>query len=242
MVSVIAACNIIRARAQRGYADGPDHPFQLLVESITGSWRVSRTISQFKHFALSLELAFPVEAGKRGSGRILPALPSLTTRRLLWPRDPALPPKALDEFLRRLLMLPPYISRSRIVIDFLLPTEEEMVSTGGLTRSISSSSHSFSDRSDLVQISDQAAEMIITLAIDGPDRRHPMELEGRHDGWASFAELDRRLRRRWGASYLGLAYRDPEGELIDVRDDEDLQIAKNLLGPNLEILALTTSK
>lgn len=118
-----------------------------------------------------------------------------------------------------------------------------MVSTSELTRSISSSSHSFSDRSDSVQTPDQAAEMIITLAIDSPGRRrHPMELGGRHDGWVSFAELDRRLRRRLGASYLGLAYRDLEGELVDVRDDEDLRIAKDLLGPYLEILALTTSK
>lgn len=234
--TVVAACHIVRARVQGRGPDGPGCIFQLLVESITGSWRVSRTITQLNHFISSLDQAFPIEAGRKGSDRILPSIPMMSRTKMHWSMGKKAWiafTEALSELLRGLLMLPPYISRSRMVIDFLLPMEEEMYPTS-LSRSISSSSQSFSDgRSEISQISNVTTEST-TVRIKHSGRQYVLEI----GTGGSFTELDRRLRRRLGAPYLGLAYYDLDHELISVRDDEDFEIAEGLLGTNLEILAL----
>lgn len=84
-------------------------------------WELSRFYQNFYDFQISLLQEFPKEADSNGGTRILPYMPGPVTyvtdaisngRR-----------ESLNDYVKKLLLLPPYISKCRLVCDLFAPRE-----------------------------------------------------------------------------------------------------------------------
>lgn len=98
--------------------------FELTATGPIGSWRLLRRKNDVLKFSLQIEKAFPLEAGLRGHPRYLPSLQMPTRWTLFWKSDRSYAQfcaRRVSRFFEELLFMSPYISRSRCVLEFLLP-------------------------------------------------------------------------------------------------------------------------
>lgn len=230
----IVACIISRSKVVDVCLDSSI--CRLLVEGLHQSWRIERSFHDFHVLSFQLMHAFPSEAGKRGYERILPACPIPKRLEHLFSRTETLKHAMkgkLDEFCRLLFSLAPYISRSRLVLDFFLPRSADAALTLApllgsssfeslsiRTRSIYSGSNGTSSTSDLdvsrVLIKVVAKGQIITIE---------------HDEYESGKQFFEKVKKRLKVSTsIALYYFDPQCEKIHITDLEDLALAIAILG------------
>jgi len=86
-------------------------------------WELSRYYQNFYDFQIKLLQAFPTEAGngENGGQRILPYMPGPVT--YVTEHISNMRRESLDDYVKRLLNLPPYISRSDIVKELFAPRD-----------------------------------------------------------------------------------------------------------------------
>lgn len=234
----IVPCHISRAKLVS--VDSDLSSCQLLVEGLHQTWRVERRFRDFQVLSFQLAHAFPAEAGKRGHERILPECPiPKKLERLFRGRatfDVSLKDK-VDAFCHQLLSLPPYISRSRLVLEFFLPRSADATLTlFPLRRSLSLESMSLRTGS----ICSESSESAGNRNFDDEPVLVKVALRGRmalfeHDGYEGGLHLLERIRTRLptDGTTLSLHYFDDECDKIHVEDVEDLEIAMIILGKSI---------
>jgi len=75
-------------------------------------WRLYRFYADFCDLQIALLNDFPKEGGDEGTPRILPLLPGVVTNSIQW---------MFDEYIRKLLSMPPHISKCPLVRQFFAP-------------------------------------------------------------------------------------------------------------------------
>lgn len=246
MTLVVAGCQISRARAiNADFSEKKNPLFELLVETVTGTWRVKKSLMEFRHFSESLELAFPVEAGQRGHPRILPVCRVGNKVLIFWssPKKKALKLRqAVDHFCRELLYLPPYISRARLVLNFFLPgnkdpfTESPLdhlgVNSSGLEQ-MSLGSFTLSSMSLLSYQGDSKASVLELCRVKIRYGEECVIVD--YDPEGSFPIFLRSIIVKLNVKLdeVFITYLDKEGDWIDVLDKDDLNAAIILFGKTL---------
>lgn len=87
-------------------------------------WELSRVYQDFYDFQINLLREFPEEAGNTGKTRILPFMPgpvTYVTHQISHGRR-----QNLDEYIKKLLMMPPYISRHHFVRQLFAPRDGDV--------------------------------------------------------------------------------------------------------------------
>lgn len=226
MSSMIASCIINKAKAIKVTCWRGSRMVEILVESRAGSWRLLRSQSDIGLLVRNLNFIFPVEAGRRGQPRSLPTFRVLSDAFKFWVSLLAKEELFLSRcntFLNGLLSLPPYISRSRCVLEFLLPWRnrdepaiviDECPYQRSLTarESLAESKGQLSMRTMKFKIVNDTDTIVVCYY-------SPVEL----DYVMLVADVVRKLALE--RESLRLAYRDPDGDIIQIRDDDDLQVA-----------------
>lgn len=247
MSTVVAGCHILRAKVLRyEQGEGSDAAFEILVDNISGTWKVLKDKLDFRRLISQLDVVFPVEGGARGHERILPTAPSELSSLTFWQSArklvERLVPK-LDDYMRELLFLPPYISRSLIVLDFLLPSHAESPlvlsildneSGGGKEKEdyAPSTSHSYSSSKI---IPDALFTGFIRIKVRCSSEMAVVE----YDLESSFQTFLKCAQKKFQMTFdpAVFSYKDPAGDTVLVEDDEDLQSAVALLGRKLVLNA-----
>ncbi|PJF17518.1 NADH:ubiquinone oxidoreductase 18.4kD subunit [Paramicrosporidium saccamoebae] len=251
MSSVVAGCQISKARTlQADITDRNNPHLELLIENLTGSWHLRKSLSSFQKLSESLKVIFPVEAGRRGHRRILPSCPA--TKRVLMilssPSKMVLKLRqAVDKYCRDLLILPPYISRTRVVLDFFLPTEHDSHSEIPRMTEIPSTPSRTNSLLDRVSLHSNVPSLSMTnsskrsLSIAQSQIRVKVKCRGdilafEYDPGCSFELVDRLIKEKSGIpedSSLSLTFKDKDGDSIQVGDNEDLYAAVSIYGRKL---------
>jgi hypothetical protein len=244
MTSVVAGCQIVRARTlECDLSDKRNPIFELLVENLTGTWHLRKTLLDIRTFTVDLGRAFPVEAGEKRHGRIIPECPSLGGMAILAsPKTKVkLLRRSVDGFCKTLLNLPPYISRSRIVLDFFLTNSESAMLDN---RAPSIQAPLAVDRASVQSCSISSASSRShknsSQQYVGPMHRVKVKYCQEYklvdyDPSSKFEVYLRSILTKHGISKetVDLAYRDEDGDLILVNDNEDLDVAISIFGRTL---------
>ncbi|TGZ82574.1 hypothetical protein EX30DRAFT_190928 [Ascodesmis nigricans] len=110
------------------------------------SWALRRYYEDFYDFQIAILDEFKEEAGHTGQPRILPYMPGPVT--YVTDTISAARRASLDDYIKKLLSMPPYISRSRLVKLLFAPRPGDVEVTGRTQHRESSGSHQSSDSSE----------------------------------------------------------------------------------------------
>lgn len=226
MSTMIASCIISKAKAIKFTGWRASRMVEILVESRAGSWRLLRSQSDICLLVRNLNFIFPVEAGRRGQPRSLPTFRVLSDAFRFWASLLAKEELFLSRcntFLNALLSLPPYLSRSRCVLEFLLPwrTRDEpaiVIDEYPYQRSLTA-------RESFAESKGQPSMRTIKFKITSDTDiivicyYSPVELD------YAMLVADVAWKLTLDRESLRLAYKDPEGDIIQISDDDDVQVA-----------------
>lgn len=264
MSTVIAGCMISGVKVPHTcFTDGNSYIAQIQIQNLSGSWNILKTKAEFKQFERQLTQVYPNEAGLRGHKRFLPILPRSRTFAWVWKSADARNTELaglLQAYLREIASLPPYISRSRIVLDFLLPHTGPSGS-GEIPLHLASSIQMAKNSSINIPTIGSMSESTTTDNVMTESDQAEVPCEDQLQTSSSLLPEKMRIKIRKGENVLAVdydpdcpmniflkmletkagsvfapgdwSYIDQDGDLLLISDLEDLKVAISFLGSGL---------
>lgn len=240
VTAIVAGCCISRAKGvSLEYLSSKKYSIHLFIESLTGNWHLLKTRDEISKFSKMLDLAFPAEAGKRGHERCLPVRPKASTLLAMLRGQEKMESELKEELLLyfgRIVGLPAYISRSRLVLEFFLPPEFDASPTGGESelgsRPASTIGETITLSHDDCVPSLQPESLIpsrVKFVWNG--ERYGFD----YDSECAMSVFINSVQEKTGVCLRDAqwTYRDEDDDEIIIRDEEDLYSAISMLGSKL---------